>query len=132
MVRRKGGKRVALGYEGSLSSPELAEACIEGLMAAGIDVIEIGMAATPMLYFAVWHLDADGGIMITGSHNPPDFNGFKMMMGKKSFFGSDIQELGKIAGKGDFETGQGKVEKKNILADYAARLVKDVKPGRKL
>jgi len=132
MVRRNGGKRVALGYDGRLSSPELAKACSEGLTSTGLDVVEIGIAATPMLYYAVWHLEADGGIQITGSHNPPDFNGFKMMMGKKSFFGADIQELGKIAAKGDFETGQGKVEKKNILADYAARLVKDVKPGRKL
>ena len=94
--------------DGRLSSPELAKACVEGLTSAGIDVIEIGLAATPMLYFAVWHFDADGGIQITGSHNPPDFNGFKMMMGKKSFFGADIQKLGEIAAKGDFETGKGK------------------------
>src|SRR5437899_5886191 len=132
MVRRNGGKRVALGYDGRLSSPELAKACSEGLTSAGVDVIEIGMVSTPMLYYAVWHLEADGGIQITGSHNPPDFNGFKMMMGKKSFFGADIQKLGQMAGKGDIDTGQGTVEKKNILADYAARLLKDVKPGRKL
>ena len=132
MVRRKGGKRVALGYDGRLSSPELAAACIEGLTAAGIDVTSIGVAATPMLYFAVYHFDADGGILITGSHNPPDYNGFKMMMGKKSFFGEEIQKLGAIAAKGDWESGQGKVEQKNILADYAARLLKDVKPGKKL
>ena len=66
MVRRKGGKRVAVGYDGRLSSPELANACIEGLTAAGIDVITIGLAATPMLYFAVYHFDTDGGIQITG------------------------------------------------------------------
>src|SRR5471032_997163 len=70
--------------------------------------------------------------MITGSHNPPDFNGFKMIMGKKSFFGADILKLGKIAAKGDFESGKGTVEKKVILPEYAARLLKDVKPGRKL
>ncbi len=132
MVRRNGGKRVALGYDGRLSSPELAAACIEGLAAAGVDVTSIGMAATPMLYFAVYHLDADAGIQITGSHNPPDYNGFKMMMGKKSFFGEEIQKLGAIAAKGDWESGQGKVEQKNILDAYAARLLKDVKPGKKL
>ncbi len=132
LVRRKGGKHVALGYDGRLSSPELAAACIEGLTSAGIDVTNIGLAATPMLYFAVYHLDADGGIMITGSHNPPDYNGFKMMMGKKSFFGADIQTLGAMAAKADWESGQGKSEKKDILADYAARLLKDVKPGKKL
>lgn len=132
MVRRKGGKRVALGYDGRLSSPELAAACIDGLTSSGVDVIRIGLVSTPMLYFAVWHLEADGGIMITGSHNPPDYNGFKMMMGKKSFFGADIQKLGALAGKADWESGQGKVGEQNILADYAARLLKDVKPGKKL
>ncbi len=132
LVRRKGGKRMALGYDGRLSSPELAAACIDGLTAAGIDVVNVGLVATPMLYFAVYHLDADGGIMITGSHNPPDYNGFKMMMGKKSFFGADIQTLGAMAAKGDWESGQGKAEKRDILADYAARLLQDVKPGKKL
>ncbi|WP_421997990.1 phosphoglucomutase/phosphomannomutase PgmG [Reyranella sp.] len=133
IVRRKGGKRVALGYDGRLSSPELAAACIEGLTAAGVDVLDIGLAATPMLYFAVYHLDADGGIQITGSHNPPDYNGFKMMLGKKSFFGEEIQKLGAMAGKGDWESGQGKTEKKDVLADYAARLLRDVDLGdRKL
>jgi phosphomannomutase len=132
LVRRKGGKRVAVGYDGRLSSPELAAACIEGLTAAGVDVSNIELGATPMLYFAVYHLDADGGIQITGSHNPPDYNGFKMMMGKKPFFGADIQTLGAMAGKGDWETGQGKVESRNILHDYTARLLRDVKPGRTL
>ena len=132
MVRRNGGKRVALGYDGRLSSPELAAACVEGLTAAGLDVTSIGLAATPMLYFAVYHLDADAGVMITGSHNPPDYNGFKMMLGKKSFFGAEIQKLGAIAAKGDWESGQGKVETKDILDAYAARLLQDVKPGKKL
>src|SRR5215470_16683962 len=118
LVKRKGGKRVALGYDGRLSSPVLAAACQEGLTAAGVDVVSIGLASTPMLYFAVYHLDTDGGIQITGSHNPPDYNGFKMMMGKKSFFGADIRTLGAMAGKGDWETGQGKSESRNILSDY--------------
>jgi phosphomannomutase len=132
MVRRKGGKRVALGYDGRLSSPELAAACVDGLTAAGVDVVEIGCVSTPMLYFAVWHLEADGGIQITGSHNPPDYNGFKMMMGKKSFYGADILKLGEMATKGDVDSGQGAVDKKNILDAYAERLVRDVKPGREL
>ncbi len=132
LVRRGGGKRVALGYDGRLSSPEMSAACIEGLNAAGCDVVNIGLVATPMLYYSVYHLEADGGIMITGSHNPPDYNGFKMMMGKKSFFGADITKLGEMAGTGDWEAGTGKTEKKDVLADYAARLLKDVKPGKKL
>ncbi|MBV8190051.1 MAG: phosphomannomutase/phosphoglucomutase [Alphaproteobacteria bacterium] len=132
LVRRKGGKRVALGYDGRLSSPELAAACIEGLTSAGVDVANIGLAATPMLYFAVYNLDTDGGIQITGSHNPPDYNGFKIMMGKRPFFGTDIQTLGAMSARGDWESGQGRTESHNVLADYAARLLKDVKPGRNL
>ena len=132
LVRRRGGKRVALGYDGRLSSPELAAACIAGLTAAGVDVIDIGVVATPMLYFAVYHVEADGGIQITGSHNPPDYNGFKMMMGKKSFFGADIQQLGAMSAAGDWESGQGGVEKKDLLDDYAARLLRDVRPGKPL
>ncbi|MGD9878601.1 MAG: phosphoglucomutase/phosphomannomutase PgmG [Reyranella sp.] len=132
LVRRKGGKRVALGYDGRLSSPDLAAACISGLTAAGVDVVDIGVVATPMLYFAVYHVEADGGIQITGSHNPPDYNGFKMMMGKKSFFGADIQQLGAMAADGDWESGQGSVERRDVLDDYAARLLRDVRPGKRL
>jgi phosphomannomutase len=132
LVRRKGGKRVAVGRDGRLSSPDLAKACIDGLTAAGIDVVDIGLVATPMLYYAVYHLEADGGIMITGSHNPPSHNGFKMMMGKKSFYGADIQTLGKMAAAADIDSGKGGCQQKDILGDYAARLLRDVKPGRKL
>ena len=132
LVRRKGGKRVAVGRDGRLSSPDLAKACIDGLTAAGIDVVDIGLVATPMLYFAVYHLEADGGIMITGSHNPPSHNGFKMMMGKKSFYGGDIQTLGKMAAAADMDSGKGSCQQQDILGEYAARLLRDVKPGRKL
>ena len=87
-----------LGYDGRLSSPSLAEATSAGLQAAGLEVLLIGLGATPMMYFAVHQLGADGGIMITGSHNPPDYNGFKMMLGTKPFYGDQIKELGLIAG----------------------------------
>jgi phosphomannomutase len=132
LVRRKGGKRVAVGRDGRLSSPDLARACIDGLTAAGIDVVDIGLVATPMLYFAVYHLEADGGIMITGSHNPPSHNGFKMMMGKKSFYGGDIQTIGKMAAAADIDSGKGSCQQEDILGEYATRLLRDVKPGRKL
>src|SRR5260370_41316572 len=124
MVRRNGGKRVALGYDDRLSSPELAKACSEGLTSTGLDVVEIGIAATPMLYYAVWHLEADGGIQITGSHNPPDFNGFKMMMGKKSFFGADIQKLGEMAAIGHIDSGHDTVGRKIVMTYYDTRLHK--------
>ncbi|TWS98531.1 phosphoglucomutase/phosphomannomutase PgmG [Reyranella sp. CPCC 100927] len=131
-VVRGGGKTVALGYDGRLSSPELQQACAEGLRSAGVDVVRIGLCATPMLYFAVYELNADGGIMITGSHNPANYNGFKMMLGKKPFYGADIQALGSMSEKGDVATGSGGLTERSVLDAYAARVVRDVRPGRKL
>jgi phosphomannomutase len=119
--------------DGRLSSPELAEAVIEGLCASGIDVQWIGRGPTPMLYFAVHHLDADGGIQITGSHNPPAHNGFKMMLGKKSFFGAQIQELGRIATSGTYDVGRGRRTEARVFDAYVERLAQDYpKDGRGL
>ena len=128
-VRRAGGATVCVGYDGRLSSPEIAAAVIEGLTACGLEAIGIGLGPTPMLYFAVLTLEADGGIMITGSHNPPDYNGFKMMLGKASFFGEDIQDLGRIAAAGDFETGAGQSREQAVFDDYVNRLVRDFEGG---
>ena len=97
LMRRAGGTRVCVGMDGRLSSPDLARALAQGLRESGIEVLRIGRGPTPMLYFAVHHLDADGGIQVTGSHNPPSHNGFKIMLGKTSFFGERIRELGRIA-----------------------------------
>ncbi|MEZ5857747.1 MAG: phosphomannomutase, partial [Geminicoccaceae bacterium] len=130
MVRRGGGRRVAVGRDGRLSSPELAAALVEGLAAAGVDVVDIGMGPTPMLYFAVHHLGTDGGIQVTGSHNPPDYNGFKMMLGKASFFGERIQALGALAAAGDFESGAGRIETADVEAAYVERLLRDYRGGR--
>lgn len=132
LVRRNGGRRVAVGYDGRLSSPTLEAALVEGLAAAGADVLRIGLGPTPMLYFATHHLGADGGMMITGSHNPPDYNGIKMMLGQKPFFGADIQNLGRMADGGDFETGAGSVHDAPVTDVYVDRLVADMRPGRPL
>ena len=132
MVRRAGGRTVALGYDGRLSSPSLQEACVAGLREAGIDVLRVGMCATPMLYFAVYDLDADGGIMITGSHNPPDYNGFKMMFGKKPFYGADILKLGAMSQAGDVEKGAGSLSERPVKDAYVARVLRDFRPGRTL
>ena len=94
-VRRAGGATVCIGYDGRLSSPEIEAALVEGVAKCGLEAIRIGRGPTPMLYYATRALNADGGIMVTGSHNPPDYNGFKMMLGKGSFFGADIQDLGR-------------------------------------
>ena len=122
-VRRAGGTRVAVGYDGRLSSPELEAALIGGLTAVGVDVVRIGMGPTPMLYYAEATLEVDGGIEITGSHNPAEYNGFKMVLQHKPFFGADIQDLGRMATEGDWETGEGTVSTADIEDDYVGRLV---------
>lgn len=132
VVAETGGTRVAVGRDGRLSSPEIAAATIEGLAEAGIDVVDVGGCPTPMLYFSVHHLGTDGGIMITGSHNPPDYNGFKMMLGTAPFFGADIQRLGTIASEGRFATGQGVIEAVSVLEPYVVRLLQDYRAGRDL
>lgn len=131
-VIRNGGTKVSVGRDGRLSSPDMEAAVVEGLMAAGIAVTRLGSVATPMLYYSVHALATDGGIMITGSHNPPNYNGFKMMLGKGPFFGADIQDLGRIAAEGDYESGMGSAEEADILDDYVNRLLRDVKLGRQL
>ena len=126
MLAKSGGKCAAIGYDGRLSSPMLEEAVVQGLTEAGIDVVRIGLGPTPMLYYAVNTVPGvDGGIMITGSHNPPNYNGFKMMKGKKSFFGKDIQALGQVAAKGEWTSGNGTWRKVSVFDEYVARIAKD-------
>ncbi len=122
-VRRAGGTRVAVGYDGRVSSPELEAALIGGLTAGGVDVVRVGMGPTPMLYYAEAILEVDGGIQITGSHNPGDYNGFKMVLQHLPFFGADIQDLGKLAEEGDWEEGEGSVSDFDIVDDYVGRLI---------
>lgn len=116
------GRRVCVGFDGRLSSPSLEAALVDGLRAGGMEVSRIGLGPTPMLYFATHRLAAHGGIMITGSHNPPEYNGFKLMLGSASFFGDDIQRLGEIAARGDFVTGPGTAAEVNVQDDYVALL----------
>jgi phosphomannomutase len=124
LLREAGGKTVAVGYDGRVSSPMLEHALIEGLTASGCDVIRIGMGPTPMLYFAEASLEqADGGIQITGSHNPANYNGFKMVFRGRPFFGQDIQTLGRLAREGAWLDGTGQVSTHEILEDYVERLL---------
>lgn len=123
LLRRAGGHRVAVGRDGRVSSPALEAALIEGLTASGCDVVRVGMGPTPMLYYAEAILEVDGGIQITGSHNPGDYNGFKMVFQHRPFFGQDIQEIGKLAAAGDWEDGAGTVTDADILDDYVGRLL---------
>jgi phosphomannomutase len=132
ILAESGGRRAAVGRDGRLSSPELEGALVEGLASAGIDVVRVGLGPTPMLYFAATTLEVDGGLMVTGSHNPANYNGFKLMLGKKSFFGADIQRLGKVAAAGRFREGRGKVEERSVFDAYVERLLVDYRGGRAL
>ena len=124
MLREAGGSKVAVGYDGRVSSPMLEHALVEGLTASGCDVVQIGMGATPMLYYAEASADdVDGGIQITGSHNPANYNGFKMVFQGRPFFGSDITALGERAAKGDWLDGAGEAEHRDVLNAYVERMV---------
>ncbi len=124
LLREAGGRKVAVGYDGRISSPLLEHALVEGLTASGCDVVRIGMGPTPMLYYAeASAADVDGGIQITGSHNPANYNGFKMVLQGRPFFGADIVELGRVAAEGRWLDGTGTVETRDVLDAYIARLL---------
>ncbi len=129
---REGGRRIAVGYDGRLTSPELENALVTGLVDSGMTVLRIGIGPTPMLYFAIKHLQADGGITVTGSHNPPEYNGLKMSLGGRPFFGEDIQALGRLAMSLELASGVGAVEQHPVEDAYIARILQDFQPGRPL
>ncbi len=124
LLKRAGGSKVAVCYDGRVSSPILESALVEGLNASGCDVVRVGMGATPMLYYAAASADdVDGGIQITGSHNPANYNGFKMVFQGRPFFGEDILTIGRMAEAGDWIDGLGRAEDREILDEYIDRLV---------
>ena len=123
LIARAGGKQVAVGYDGRLSSPMLEAAVVEGLNAVGVDALRVGLGPTPMLYYAAATEEVAGGIQITGSHNPPDYNGFKMVFEGRPFFGADIQRIGDMAAAGDWEAGEGSARQIDIVDAYVDRLV---------
>ena len=123
-VVRSGGSCVAVGYDGRLSSPVLEASVVEGLCASGANVVRIGLGPTPMLYFAAASLpEVQGGIQITGSHNPPDQNGFKMVLNGGAFFGPDIGDLGRLAAQKDLAAGNGTAKPCEIMDAYVERLL---------
>ena len=124
-VRRAGGRRVAVGYDGRLSSPEMEEALVAGLTASGAEVLRVGRGPTPLLYFAAVTERTDAAVMVTGSHNPPDYNGFKMTLGGKPFYGRQIAALGAQAASGDVDEAPGASRAIDVSAAYIARLAKD-------
>ena len=124
-ARDEGARRIAIGRDGRTHSGALEAELVRGLTEGGIDVVRIGMGPSPMLYFATHHLDVDGGIQVTGSHNPADYNGFKLLLKGRSVFGAEIQEIGQRSASGNWSDGDGSVEEVDIREAYAGRLLQD-------
>ncbi len=127
--RRHGATRIAVGFDARESSSRFNEFFISGLNESGCDVLSIGMVPTPVLYHTVYTREIDGGVMITGSHNPPDHNGFKICLGKATLFGEQIQEIKEIALASKFESGEGDIEERNVLNEYCLDIVERIKMG---
>lgn len=117
-LQKNAGRRVSVGRDTRLSSPRLREALVRGLVAAGCEVSDIGVVPTPLLYYSVRRLGTDGGVMITGSHNPAEYNGFKVMMGAGTIYGRQIQEVLEILTRGDFAAGTGSVAEVDVVTPY--------------
>ena len=130
-LARHGKKKIALGRDCRLSSPRLHAALKSGLLETGLHIVDIGVGPTPMMYFSVWKLDLDGGVQITGSHNPPEDNGFKMMIGKDSLFGENIQVLRGMIEKRDFQAvSKGTAENVDPLPLYVAHMKENIRLAR--
>lgn len=125
-------KTVAVGRDGRLTSKELSDKLIEGLCSTGIDVVDIGEVPTPALYYATHSLSTGSGLMVTGSHNPPEYNGIKMVMGEKTLFGDMIQDIYSCIDKGEFNTGSGSIENINVLDSYLKSICDEIKLKRPL
>jgi len=123
LARDEGARRIAVGRDGRTHSGMLEAALVRGLTEGGVDAVLIGMGPSPMLYFATHYLDVDGGIQVTGSHNPADYNGFKLLLNGNSIFGQKIQALGRRAATGDWSEGNGRTEEVDIREAYVDRLL---------
>ncbi len=128
--RKNNAKKITLGRDCRLSSPQLSKWLKQGLLSTGIDILELGVVPTPLVYFSLHVLeDVDGGIQITGSHNPPEFNGFKICLGKETIYGEEIQKIKEICKSKEFVTGEGKVEQVEIVNRYVDYVINNIKPG---
>ncbi|MGE5465612.1 MAG: phosphomannomutase/phosphoglucomutase [Methanocella sp.] len=130
--KKRGVKEIAIGRDGRLSGPELSAALARGIQASGVDVVDVGRVATPMLYFAAYHLNTRSGVMVTGSHNPPDYNGLKILLGGETLAAEAIQELRRRIVEGDLEQGNGSYREHDIREEYLNRITSDVKLARPL
>ena len=123
-VIQSGGARIALGHDVRESSPRLSRWIAEGVLSTGVDVLDLGLVPTPLLYYAVHTQDVDGGVQVTGSHNPPEYNGMKIMLGKTMLHGGGLTELGRLADQGNFAAGSGRLEERDLSEPYLTELAR--------
>ncbi|HEV2447598.1 MAG TPA: phosphomannomutase, partial [Candidatus Sulfopaludibacter sp.] len=131
-LQRHAGKKVALGRDTRLSSPRLRDAVMRGLVAGGCHVTDIGVVPTPVLYYSVFHLKADGGVMITGSHNPPEFNGFKTVCGDSTIHGEAIQDLRRMIETGDLACEHGVETSADLVTPYVDEVASQFRFPRRI
>lgn len=131
-LRRKGCKKIMVGRDCRLTSDLYTEKLTQGLVSSGCDVIDIGVCPTPVLYFSIRHFKADGGIMVTASHNPPEYNGFKMCCGTDSVHGDDLKRIRDLITASDFEKGSGNIENADAVTPYKAYLTENINISKKL
>jgi phosphomannomutase/phosphoglucomutase len=117
-----GRRKVSVAHDARVSSPHFRDALIKGILSTGVDVVDIGMVPTPTLYFSLFHLDVQGGVMITGSHNPPEFNGFKLAVGHATLYGPEIQKIREIIETAEYPEGEGSITQQDIKPDYLTTL----------
>ncbi|RLA85357.1 MAG: phosphomannomutase [Deltaproteobacteria bacterium] len=129
---QRGIRNITLARDCRLSSPPFHDAILKGLLSCGMEVTDLGVTPTPLLYFSIVHLKKEGGVMITGSHNPPEFNGFKVCVGKDAIYGEEIQRIRRIIEGGKFATGEGVVTTYEIIRDYQGFLLNDIKLSKGL
>ena len=131
-LQRHAGRKICLGRDTRLSSPRLRNALMKGLLSSGCQVTDIGVAPTPVLYYSVFHLQADGGVMITGSHNPPEFNGFKVVCGSSTIYGERIQDLRRMIETGDLARGVGLETTADVMTPYVDEVSSQFRFPRKV
>jgi phosphomannomutase/phosphoglucomutase len=127
--QERGAHCISLGRDCRLSSPELAEILTKGLINTGMTVVDIGMVPTPLLYFSLYHLEMDGGVQITGSHNPPEYNGFKVCLGQSTIYGDEIQKIREIGACGIFAEGKGELSTAEIVTPYMKVVLEGINTG---
>lgn len=131
-INQLGHKEIVLGRDGRLSSKTFEEVLLESLTSTGCHVVSIGLCPTPVYYFSIFHLDKEGGMMVTGSHNPPEFNGFKVSVGKSTIFGEEIQKLRRLIERGEFVEGKGNISYKEIIPSYQNYIKNNISLEKKM